>query len=100
MKQSVLFDNASDIPNPLTVKVTPKARLNKVMPIDADGVMKIYVTTAPEDGKANAAVIAILAKFFELPEAALTICSGQTSASKVVEIQGLSRADLDHKLND
>lgn len=83
----------------LAVKIIPGAAQDKVVGLLGDA-LKIRVRAQPERGKANAAVIAILAKFFELPEAALTICSGQTSASKVVEIQGLSRADLDHKLND
>jgi uncharacterized protein YggU (UPF0235/DUF167 family) len=86
MKQPVLFDNASDIPNPLTVKVTPKARLNKVMPIDADGVMKIYVTTAPEDGKANAAVIKLLSQATGLSKSCFTLTHGSTARIKTFRI--------------
>ena len=83
----------------LELKIIPGAAQDKVVGLLGDA-LKIRVRAQPERGKANAAVIAVLAKFLGLPEAALTICSGHTSASKVVEIQGLSRVDLDHKLND
>jgi len=83
----------------LTVKIIPGAAQDKVVGLLGDA-LKIRVRAQPERGKANTAVIATLAKFLGLPEAALSICSGHTSANKVVEIQGLSRADLDYKLND
>lgn len=83
----------------LAVKIIPGATQEQVVGM-LGGALKIRVRAQPERGKANAAVIVILAKFLGLPEAALSICSGHTSANKVVEIQGLSRVDLDHKLND
>lgn len=83
----------------LELKIIPGAAQEQVVGMLGDA-LKIRVRAQPERGKANAAVIGVLAKFLGLPEAALTICSGHTSASKVVEIQGLSRVDLDHKLND
>jgi uncharacterized protein (TIGR00251 family) len=83
----------------LELKIIPGAAQDKVVGLLGDA-LKIRVRAQPERGKANTAVIATLAKFLGLPEAALSICSGHTSANKVVEIQGLSRADLDHKLND
>jgi uncharacterized protein (TIGR00251 family) len=95
----VIPRNSSMTAVKLELKIIPGAAQEQVVGMLGDA-LKIRVRAQPERGKANAAVIAILAKFFELPEAALTICSGHTSASKVVEIQGLSRADLDHKLND
>lgn len=83
----------------LAVKIIPGASQEKVVGMLGDA-LKIRVRAQPERGKANAAVIATLAKFLQLPETAVIICAGHTSANKVVEIQGLSPDELERKLHD
>ncbi len=71
------------------VRVTPRAsreRIEADLLPDGTWSLKVYVTCVPEDGKANAAVIAALAKALRLPKSAITITRGQTSRNKVVEI--------------
>lgn len=72
----------------LTVRVTPKARVQKLVveATDAGPLVRAYVSAAPEDGKANAAVIELLAEALGLPKRALTIVRGETSRSKLVRI--------------
>lgn len=65
----------------LEVKVTPKARENKVVGFEGD-VLKIRVTDAPEKGKANDAVVALLAKFFSIAKRDVILASGETSRRK------------------
>ncbi len=76
----------------LDIKVTPKASADRVQgwAPDAEGgrVLKIAVTAPPEDGKANKAVIALLAKRLKLPKSAITIASGETSRRKTLLIDG------------
>ena len=76
----------------LTVKVTPKASADRVQgwASDEEGgqVLKIAVTAVPEDGKANKAVIALLAKRLKLPKSAITIAAGETSRRKTLLIDG------------
>jgi uncharacterized protein YggU (UPF0235/DUF167 family) len=48
----------------------------------------VQVTAAPKKGKANAAVIEVLAEALDLPKSALRIVSGETSPLKTVEIDG------------
>ncbi|MDY0882132.1 DUF167 domain-containing protein [Dongia soli] len=78
----------------LRLKVTPKARRTAIGEImaDADGapVLKIAVTAAPEDGKANAAVIALLAKEWGVAKTAISVVTGATDRHKLVEIRGQS----------
>lgn len=72
------------------VHVTPKASVNNIKPQDAgEGKisLKIYVTTAPEDGKANEAVIKLLSKALKVPKSAITIIQGLKSRKKVVRIE-------------
>ncbi len=76
----------------LAVKVCPKASADRLQgwALDKEGgqVLKIAVTAVPEDGKANKAVIALLAKRLKLPKSAITIASGETSRGKILLIDG------------
>lgn len=56
----------------------------------ADGLphLKARVRAIPEDGKANAALIALLAKTLRVPRSSLTLASGSTGRLKRIEIAG------------
>ncbi len=71
----------------LSLRVTPKASRNAVAAPEADGdPLRVYVTTVPEGGKANAAVLKLLSKALGLPKSRLEIVQGATGRDKVVEI--------------
>jgi hypothetical protein len=74
------------------LRVQPKARRNAIDGIapEADGgvALKVAVTAPPEDGKANAAVIALLAKAWGLPKSAFTVAAGATDRRKIIHLQG------------
>lgn len=82
----------------LSVKVVPGASQNKIAGWIGDAV-KIRVQAPPEKGKANAAVISLLADFLNIPAKHLSICAGHASQNKVVEVQGVSDAELINKLS-
>lgn len=69
----------------LRLRVKPGARKTAIVGIHG-GALKIAVAAAPERGKANRAVVALLAKALGLPVSAVTIASGETSQDKVAEI--------------
>jgi uncharacterized protein (TIGR00251 family) len=68
----------------IAVRVTPKASRDRI--VVEEGQIRVYVTTVPEDGKANAAVQKILAKALGIPKSRLTLIRGQTSRDKVFRI--------------
>ncbi|WP_420569407.1 DUF167 domain-containing protein [Thalassovita sp.] len=68
----------------IEVRVTPKASRNRVTL--QDGTIRVYVTTAPENGKANAAVQKLLAKSLGLAKSRLTLIRGQTSRDKTFRL--------------
>jgi uncharacterized protein len=74
----------------LFLRVTPKAGADEIagLRIDADGKMslQIKVRTQPEKGKANEAVIQLLARSFGLPRSAFTLVSGETGRLKTIRI--------------
>ena len=53
----------------IAVRVTPKASRDRF--VVEEGQIRVYVTTVPEDGKANAAVQKLLAKAPGLPKSRL-----------------------------
>ena len=74
----------------LNVRLTPKASANRVGPIvsnDAgDAVLKVAVTEIPEGGKANKALIKLLAKFWRLPKTAISVKKGHKDRRKTIFI--------------
>jgi uncharacterized protein YggU (UPF0235/DUF167 family) len=80
----------------LRVRLTPKARRDRLdgLAALADGtcVVRAAVTAAPEDGKANAALLRLLAMTWRLPRTALAVTGGATSLLKTVTIRGDGQA--------
>lgn len=72
----------------LKLKVVPKASRNAVAGWLGDE-LKIMVTAAPEKGKANQAVIQVLAKTLNLPKQQIVITAGHASARKTVTLDGI-----------
>jgi len=62
--------------------------------------LKIQVAAAPERGKANAAVIEVLAEFFGVKEAQIELVSGQTQPRKTFVVNGVSDESFRQKLQD
>jgi uncharacterized protein (TIGR00251 family) len=56
--------------------------------------LRVRISAAPERGKANAALIALLAKSLGLSKSSIRIVRGQHSAHKTLEITGLSAEDI------
>jgi uncharacterized protein YggU (UPF0235/DUF167 family) len=48
--------------------------------------LRVYVTTVPEDGKANAAVQKLLAKALGVAKSRLTLIRGHTTRDKVFQV--------------
>jgi hypothetical protein len=55
---------------------------------DGATVLKVRVTEPPEGGKANAALIKLLAKAWKLPKSALTLVAGHTDRRKTIAVAG------------
>ncbi|MCG6891529.1 MAG: DUF167 domain-containing protein [Gammaproteobacteria bacterium] len=65
-----------------------------------DHCLRVRLSTAPERGKANAALIALLAQALGLSKSAVSIVRGQHSPRKTIEISGLSEPDIIRLLGD
>lgn len=80
----------------LAVRVTPKASAERIIGLadEADGgvVLKVAVTAAPENGKANAALVKLLARAFRLPPRDFSIVRGANDRRKVIAVTGAPAA--------
>lgn len=76
----------------LTVRVTPKAGRNEIAGRRADGALLVRVTAAPEDGRANAAVCALIAGSLGVSKGSVRVARGGTSRDKVIEVDGVAEA--------
>lgn len=85
----------------VAIKVTPKASRDRIGDAftDADGraVLKVSVTAAPDRGKANDAVIRLLAKAWSVPKTSIKVASGATDRRKTLHVTG-DAAGLENKL--
>jgi len=81
----------------LRLKVVPGGSRDAVVGMLGDD-LKIKVSAPPEKGRANRAVLALLADFLDVTPDAVTLLSGAGSSRKVVEVAGLDEARLAERL--
>jgi uncharacterized protein (TIGR00251 family) len=81
----------------LPVRAQPGARKNGVLG-EHDGALKVAVTAAPEQGKANKAILEVLRDALDLKRSQIEQISGETSRDKRFLIRDLSRDELATRL--
>lgn len=70
----------------LAVRAAPNAAADAIL-LPAQGeALRVRVTAAPEDGRANEAILALLAKALGQPRSSLTLLRGATGRDKMVGI--------------
>ena len=83
----------------LPVRAQPGARMSEIRGIQ-DGMLKVSVTQAPEKGKANKALIALLSKTLGLRKSQIELISGQTSPRKQFLIRDLTPQQLTDRIGE
>jgi uncharacterized protein (TIGR00251 family) len=81
----------------LLLKVSPNASRNEITGLSG-GVLQVKIAAAPEAGKANRELIAILSRTLKIKKSAISIIRGETSRHKAVSIEGMSREDIINKI--
>ena len=81
----------------LRLKVAPRASRERIEGKTADADLKVSVTAAPERGRANDAVIALLARALRMPKSKLEVVSGAASRHKTLRIAG-NPSEIDARL--
>ena len=79
------------------LRVSPGARRNELVGRHGEG-WKVRVAAPPEGGRANDALLNLLARELSLPRRSLSIVSGQSAREKVVRMEGIDRAETERRL--
>ena len=86
----------------LAVRAQPGAKKSAIIGVYGEGdaaQLKIAVQAPPLEGRANEALIAFLAKTFNLRRSAIELLAGDSSRSKVFLLRGITPADVQSKLS-
>jgi uncharacterized protein len=81
----------------LTVTVSPGASRSEIVGRHWDG-WKIRVAAPPERGRANEALVVLLADAFGVPRANVRVVAGHAGRRKIVELDGLSPEEAARRL--
>lgn len=68
------------------VKAKPKAKDEGVVKID-DAHFIVHVKEAPAEGRANAAIIDLISRYFQVPKSRIQILRGSKGKDKLIEIK-------------
>ncbi|MCX8123381.1 MAG: DUF167 domain-containing protein [Spirochaetes bacterium] len=82
----------------ISVKVIPKSSKNSVQ--FEDGILRVHLNAPPVDGKANKALIQLLAHVLGVPKSSVEIIRGEKGRNKQIKIKGLNDVALKQKLDD
>lgn len=70
----------------ITIHATPNAKENTIDGILEDGQLHIRTTATPERGKANDAIVKMIAKHFKIPKSCISLVKGKNARKKVISI--------------
>jgi uncharacterized protein (TIGR00251 family) len=79
--------------NNLLLRVIPNASSDVVVGW-CGNVLKVKVQAPPEDGRANKALVKLLAEYFEIPKKSIVILAGEKSRKKRIRIENF-KIDLE-----
>jgi uncharacterized protein len=77
----------------LAIEVKVRASRTRILGIKGEA-LSVALAAAPVDGAANEALRRVLSEHFDVPRARVRIISGETHRRKVVELSGLTAADV------
>lgn len=84
-------------PTKLSLRVSPGAARTAVVGRHGDG-WKVRVAAPPEGGKANDAVVALLAETLDVARRDVEIVSGHGARDKIVALAGLGPEEIERRL--
>lgn len=80
------------------VRVQPGARRNALTGRLASGEWKLAVTAPPEDGRANDAVVELMAELLGVKRRQVSVARGHSSRGKTLTVEGIEAAAAEARL--
>ena len=76
-----------------TVRVLPRSSRSEIVGV-SEGALRVKLTAPPVEGAANEALVKFLSEKLHIAKSRIEIVSGQSSRTKTVAVQGISKEDL------
>lgn len=83
-----------------TIEIHVQPRTSRTRVVTQGGAVKVYLTAVPERGRANKAVVEVMARHLRVPKSAVSIVSGERSRKKLLAVDGLSEAEVSRRLGE
>jgi len=83
----------------LAVRVRPGAKRTGMRGWHDDGTLRVEVVEPPEGGRANHAVVAVLARALGIHRSGVTLVGGASSRIKWVDVPGLEEAEMRKRID-
>jgi uncharacterized protein len=85
-------------PARIPVRVQPGARKDALVDRLATGEWKLAVSAPPEGGRANEAVVELVAGLLDVKRRQVEVARGASSRSKTIEVTGLEAGEAERRL--
>lgn len=85
-------------PARIAVRVQPGARKDALVDRLATGEWKLAVSAPPEGGRANEAVVELVADLLGVKRRQVEVARGASSRSKTIEVTGLEAGEAERRL--
>jgi uncharacterized protein (TIGR00251 family) len=87
----------TDVRARIDVRVTPRGGRDTIVGW-REGTLAVRVAAAPVDGAANESLVRMIARRLGVPPSSVTLVAGARSRLKVVEVAGMSEADVRERI--
>ncbi len=77
----------------INVRLTPRGGRDRIDGWDGD-VLRVRVAAPPAEGRANEAMVRLVAMALSVPPSRVTLIAGTQSRTKVIEIDGLTAEEI------
>ena len=81
----------------ITVRLSPRASRDEVGPFEGD-VLRVRVTAPPVDGRANRALVRLLAKRLGVARGDVRVIVGEKARRKVIAVEGIDETEVRRRL--
>ena len=82
----------------IAVRVTPRARRNEIIGVMRNGTIKIRLVAPPVEGKANAALVDLLADVVGVAQSRIDIVAGASGRDKLVSVMDMDAETLHQRI--
>lgn len=80
------------------VRVVTRTARTEIAGIQENGVLKVRLTSAPDDPGINSELIDLLANMLEVDKGQIEIVAGEHSRDKIISVDAISPAYLEEKI--